>query len=110
VGAENNGVIAGEALDEVASLVNLLGVEARGGLVENENVRIMDDGLRQADSLAIALGELTEQLVLHVVDVAAARDEIDPLAQRRPGKPLELADKFQILGCAHLGIKRRRFG
>ncbi len=35
VGAENNGVIAGETLDEVAGFVDLLGVEAGGGLVKN---------------------------------------------------------------------------
>ena len=70
VGAQNDGVIAGKALDQIARLVDLLGVETRGRLVENQYVGIVNDGLRQADALAITLGKLAEQLVLYVVDVA----------------------------------------
>jgi len=45
VGAENDGVIAGEGLDEVAGFVNLFGIEASGRLVKNQDVGIVNDGL-----------------------------------------------------------------
>jgi len=60
VRAQDDGVVAGEALDELARFIDLLGVEAGGRLVENQDVGIVDDGLRQADALALALGELAE--------------------------------------------------
>ena len=81
VRAENDGVIAGQALDQVARLVDLLGIEAGGGLVENQHVGIVNDGLRQADALAVAFGELAEQLVLYIGDGAALADVVDALAQ-----------------------------
>ena len=71
VGAEDDGVVAGERLDEVARLVDLLGIEAGGGLVEDQHVGVVDDGLGEADALAVALGELAEQLVFDVGDGAA---------------------------------------
>ena len=52
--AEDDRVIAGEALDQVARFVDLFRVEARGRLVENQYIGIVDDRLRQADALAIA--------------------------------------------------------
>jgi len=53
VGAQNNGVVAGEALDQVARLVDLLGIESGGRLVQNEHFGIVNDGLCQADPLAV---------------------------------------------------------
>jgi len=55
VRAQDNRVVASEALDQVARLVDLLGVESGGGLVQDEHVRIVKDGLRQADALPVAL-------------------------------------------------------
>src|SRR6266404_5801182 len=108
VRAEDDGVVAGEALDELASIVDLLGVEAGGGLVENEHVGIMDDGLREADALTIALGEFAEQLVLNIDNGAALANIIDALGEIRFGKTFQAADKLQIFGGAHFRIQRRR--
>src|SRR5262249_23932209 len=58
VGAENDGVAAGKAPDQVSGFIDLLGVEPGGGLVENENIRIMNDGLSQTNALAIAFRQL----------------------------------------------------
>ena len=58
VRAEDDGVIAGEAADEVARLDDLLGVEAGGRLVEDQHFRVVDERLREADALPVALREL----------------------------------------------------
>ena len=63
VGAENNGVIAGQAANQLAGFVDLFGIQAGGGLVENQNIGIVDDGLGQSDALPVAFGELADQLV-----------------------------------------------
>ena len=45
-------------LDQLAGLDDLLGVEARRRLVQDQHVRVVEDGLGEADALAVALGEL----------------------------------------------------
>ncbi len=60
VSAQDDGVVAGETLDQLARFIDLLGIEAGSRLVENQHVGIVNDGLRQADALAVALGELAE--------------------------------------------------
>ena len=57
-------------LDQFAGLDDLFGVEAGGGLVEHQHVGVVNDGLRQAHALAVALGELADQLVAHVAERA----------------------------------------
>src|SRR4029077_9696411 len=110
VRAENDGVIAGEALDEFAGFVDLLGVEAGGRLVENEHVGIVDDGLGETDTLAITLGELAEELVFDVGNSAALADVFDSIAQLAAEQSLEVADELEIFGGAHFRIERRGLG
>ena len=110
VRAENDGVVAGQALDQVPRLVDLLGVETGGGLVEDQHIRIVNDRLRQAYALAIAFGKFTQQFVLHIRNGAALANVIDPLPQLRAGKPFKLADERQVFGGFHLRVERRGFG
>ena len=94
VRAQNDGVIAGQALDQVARLIDLLGIEARGRLVEDQHIGIVDDGLRQADALAVAFGELPDQLVSDVGDGAALAGVIDArCASPTPHSPLSWPTK-----------------
>ena len=80
VGAENDGVVAGQRLEQVADFDDLLRVETGGGLVQDQHVGIVDDRLRQADALPVALGELADQLVPHVADGAALDHLVDAAA------------------------------
>ena len=54
-------MIAGELLDELARLDDLLRVEAGRRLVEDQHVRVVDERLRQADALPVALRQLAAQ-------------------------------------------------
>ena len=54
VRAQNDGVVAGEALDQVARLVDLFGIQSSSRFVQNEHVWIVNDGLGQPHALAIA--------------------------------------------------------
>ena len=110
MGAENDGVVAGQALDQVAGLIDLFGIEAGGGFVKNQYIRVVNDGLRQPHSLAIAFGEFAQKLVLHIRHKAAVTHIVDALFKLRAGKALELAHKAQIFDRLHFRIERRGFG
>ena len=77
VGAEDDGVIAGEGREQLADLDDLLGIETAGRLVEDQDVGVVDDGLGDADALAVAFGQLADQLVADVAERAAADDLVD---------------------------------
>ncbi len=54
VRAEDDGVVAREAGDQLPGLLLLLGIEAGGGLVQNQHGRVVNDRLREADALPVA--------------------------------------------------------
>src|ERR1700733_8813428 len=81
--AEDNGVIPGQALDQVAGFIDLLGIEPRRWFVKNQHVRVVNDGLRQPHSLAIAFGEFAQKLGLDIRHKAAVADIIVSLLQIR---------------------------
>ena len=88
VRAQDDGVVAGQAADQIARFVDLLGVQPGGGLVENQNVGVVDDGLRQSDALPVAFGQLADQFGADVGDGAALGDFSDAVRQaRRPTCP-----------------------
>ena len=77
-----------EALDQLAGLDDLLGVEAGGRLVEDQHVGVVQDGLGEADALAVALGELADELPAHVADAGLADRLVDAgRALRRRRRP-----------------------
>jgi hypothetical protein len=71
--AEDDGVVAGEAADQLAGFDDLLGVETGSGLVENQDLGVVDNRLRQADALAVAFGELADQLSADIALRRSAR-------------------------------------
>ena len=81
VRAENDGVIAGKAFDQLARFDDLFRVEAGGRLVQNQHVGIVDDRLRQPDALPIAFRKLADQLLPHIGDGAALANFVDTLGE-----------------------------
>ena len=63
VRGKQDGFVFAEAFDELADFVFLVGVEAIGGLIENENFRIMKEGLGEAGAVAVAFGEGVDGLM-----------------------------------------------
>jgi len=88
VRAQNDRVVAGKALDQIPGFVDLFGIEARGRFVENQHIRVVNDGLRQADALAVALGKLPDDIVPDVCNRAAFARVIDSIAQFASREPL----------------------
>src|SRR5204863_6284045 len=96
---------APEALDELAGLDDLLGVEARGGLVEDEHVGVGEDGLGEADALAVALGEPADDLAANVADPSLLDGLIDPRLARRRGDALDLGAEIQEADHLHVRVE-----
>lgn len=69
VGGQNNRVVSAEALDEVADLDDLLRVKADGGLVQNEDRRVAEQSLRNADTLLVALRQVADETSVDVVNL-----------------------------------------
>ena len=70
VRAENNGVIAREALDQFSRFGDLFWIETRCGLIKNQHIGIVNNGLRQTDALPVSFRQFRDQLVSNVGDRA----------------------------------------
>jgi hypothetical protein len=62
VRGQEHGVLVLELVDELAHLDDLPRVEAAGRLVEDDQRRPVDDGLGDADPLAVAVGQRADGL------------------------------------------------
>src|SRR5450432_1052841 len=74
---EDDGLLAPDLLDERADLDDLVGVEAARRLVEDEDVRVVEHGLREAEALAVALRQLADELARDLGEAAAPTDLLD---------------------------------
>ena len=102
-------MISAQTADQIADLDDLLGVKSHGRLVEDDNLRIADQCLRNADSLTVALGEGADQLTVDVLDL----DRLADLRQVRLAiqrAALERVGKLEILLNRHVGIEGRLLG
>ena len=88
VRAQNDGVFAGKILDQIACFIDLLGIEPSRWFVENEHIRIVNDGLCESDALPIAFRQFSEKLLSDVGHGATLADIIDALLQLRPRESL----------------------
>jgi hypothetical protein len=109
VGAENDGVVTRELLEQVAYFDDLLGVESAGRLVEDEDVGIVDDRLGEADALPVSFGKLADQLLADVGDRTTADDVVDASGDVAGADSLEFSDKGKILVHLHFRINGRGF-
>ena len=74
------------------------GIEAGRRLVEDQHVGVVDERLRQADALPVALRELAAVAVGHVGDARPLHHRVDARRRaRRPGTPLMLRDEVEVL-------------
>ena len=89
VGGKNNGVVAGQAFDQLAGFEDLVRIEAGGGLVQHQDVGIVQNRLSQADALAVAFGELADFLLADIGDGALLHDLIDAFGHAGLGKALD---------------------
>ena len=73
VGREHDRLVAAELADQVAHLVLLVRVEAVGRLVHDQHLGIVDQRLREAGAVLVALGQRVDRLAQHRFRGSSAR-------------------------------------
>ena len=97
-------------MQQRADFDDLFGIEAAGGLVEDQDVGVVDDRLGDADALPEALGQLADQLGADVAEGAALDHLVGAAFDIGARDAFELADESEVFDDLHFGVKRRGFG
>ena len=108
--AQNNRVFACEAVNQISGFRDLLGIESGGWLVENENVGVVNDGLRQANALPVAFRQLRDQFTLDVADGTTLHHLFCSALYLGFRYILQLRDECQVILDRHLRVQGRRLG
>ena len=101
-------MLLAELADERARLSALARVQPLGGLVEDHDVRLVQDGLGNANALTEALGELANEAVRDLGEVELLHRQPDlcgPLARRYPA---QLGDEIQVVVDPQVLVQRHR--
>ena len=69
-----------ELADQFADLADLVGIEAVGRLVEDQQFGIVDEGVGQSDALAVAFRERLDHLAADRFEAAGVDHVADPAA------------------------------
>jgi hypothetical protein len=99
---DDDGHPAAQAGDEVAHDEDLVRVEADGRLVHDDDGRLGEDGLGDADALAVALGELADDLVADALQVAELEHLVDARAELAARDLLQPAAEVEVFAHAHV--------
>src|SRR6266581_4615138 len=106
---ENDRLGLAHAADERAHLVLLVRIEPVGGLIEDQHLGIVDQGLGEAGAVAKALGERIDRLPEHALQVA----QLDHASYRAPAslaaQTAHRGGELEEGQNRHLGVGRRRF-
>ena len=106
VRGQDDSVLFSECTNQVADFNDLLGVQTYGRLVENDDHRIADQCLRNADALPVALGQVADYALAHVADfddIAYLLQVLFPVQRTA----FEVVVKIQIFVDRHVQVKRR---
>ena len=107
VGAEDDGVGPGQVPDEGADLDDLLGVQAHSGLVQNDDLRVPQQGLGDAHPLAVALGQVADEPALHAGEHGEPGHPLQLLLPVPGGDPLQGGGEGEVLLHRHVGVEGR---
>lgn len=110
VGGNHNRVIQREALDQLADLADLHGIEAVRGLVEDEELGLVDEGIGQTDPLAVTFGKGFDHFPANAVEPAGVDDVGDLAAGVAALEPFELGAERKVFLDPHIFIERDVFG
>ena len=89
VAGEQDRVSRGKAPDEVADVSDLVGIKTDGGLIKNQDVGFVYQGIGKTDALAVALGKGADQLPLDGAQIAEFQGILDFLRDAARAYPFE---------------------
>ena len=94
-------------LDERADLDDLQRVQAHGGFVQNDDLRVAQQGLGDADALLISLGQRGDALVAHGRHARLLQDLADLPPELCAAQALGLAHELQVLHRVFVHVEGR---
>ena len=107
VSREDHRPIFGQPLNERANAHELLRIETARGLVQNQDLWVVNDGLRESNALAIALREGTEEAGLPTSQTDLLHDRADSPHALRTLNTSDVGDKSQVFSDAEVFVERR---
>ena len=110
MGGDDDGLLRGHGLDEFADVVFLVGIEAVGGLVHHEDGRVMQNGLRNADTPLVTFRERFNGLVEDRGKAGLFHGGIDALCNLAAAIAADFGDEGEERARRHFGIGGGPFG
>ena len=106
MGAENDALLLAQVPDEGPDVQNLDGVQAYGGLVQNDHLRVSQQSLGNADALPVSLGQSPDAFILDGFRAGLCQSVLHLFSQVLAPQALGFAYKVQILPGTLLHIHR----
>ncbi len=93
-------------LDQLPHRANLVRVQPDGRFVQDNQFRLMHQGVGQADPLAVSFGKMADDPLADLAQAALGDDRIDPFARTAVAQPFEPRPKFQVFPHPHVVVQR----
>lgn len=104
VGGENHDAFAGELREQVAETHAFFGVESRRWLVDDEQLRIVQQCLRDTDALLHPPGIAAQRALADARQVYEVQKFVDPLLGQRSVEAFNGGEIFEKLNSVQVGI------
>ena len=106
MGTDDDDVVVTERANVIEHLALLLRVESYGRLIENDDLGIIDDRLRKADTLAVAFGQVFDQTLADTGGGGAFQRMFNRPGIIFSGDAFQIGGKGQIFAHGHIGVHR----
>ena len=103
-------MLLAQLLDEVADLDDLDGVQAHGGLIQDDDPGVAQQSLGNAHTLLVALGQGGDAAAPHTLDLHLIDDLVDLVLQLLAPQALGLAHEAQVLFRRLVHVEGRLLG
>jgi hypothetical protein len=105
-GKEDRPVLA-DLLDVLQNLGFFVGIEVTGRLVEDQDRRVVDQGLAQTDALPIAVGQGPDVLAERLRQTADFDHLLEAALEGALLQAADLRGESQVVDHRHVGVERR---
>ena len=106
---DQDGLRLAEIADQLPHAADLVGVEPAGGLVHDQHLGVVQQGLRHRNPLAIPFRELADRFVRNRLERTLSDDGLDALVQPGRRHPSRRPEETKQAQRRHVGIKRAVF-
>jgi len=105
VTGEQDRMPLGQSLDKFPDFTDLSRVETDGRLIQDQDIRLIHQGIRQSDALTVSLGEGADELIPDMSDAAEFQRILYLFRDAAGADSFQCGPIAEILVDAHLGIK-----